>query len=83
MGGRTLWVARLHLGVLSPRARRVRATAWGKDNPTFRQVFTSRFIPGGSQQQLRWFNDLCLNTTTGETVASLFEARAVVDIVTR
>ena len=22
--------------------------AWGKDNPTFRQVFTSRFIPGGS-----------------------------------
>src|SRR5262245_60593309 len=22
--------------------------AWGRDNPTFRQVFTSRFIPGGS-----------------------------------
>jgi hypothetical protein len=22
--------------------------AWGQDNPTFRQVFTSRFIPGGS-----------------------------------
>ena len=22
--------------------------AWGKDNPTFRQVFTSRFIPGGT-----------------------------------
>lgn len=54
--------------------------AWGKDNPTFRQVFTSRFIPGGSQEQLRWFNDLCLKTTTGEIVASLFEARAVVDI---
>jgi pimeloyl-ACP methyl ester carboxylesterase/DNA-binding CsgD family transcriptional regulator len=54
--------------------------AWGKDNPTFRQVFTSRFIPGGSHQQLQWFNDLCLKTTSGEVVASLLEARAVVDI---
>lgn len=54
--------------------------AWGKDNPTFRQLFTSRFIPGGSHEQLQWFNDLCLKTTTGEIAANLFEARAVVDI---
>lgn len=54
--------------------------AWGKDNPTFRQIFTSRFIPGGSPEQLQWFNDLCLKTTTGEIVAALLEARAVVDI---
>ena len=54
--------------------------AWGKDNPTFRQVFTSRFIPGGSPEQLQWFNDLCLKTTTGEIAGNLFEARAVVDI---
>jgi len=26
--------------------------AWGKDNPAFRQVFTSRFIPGGTPEQL-------------------------------
>ena len=54
--------------------------AWGKDNPTFRQVFTSRFIPGGSPEQLQWFNDLCLKTTSGEIVADLLEARAAVDI---
>lgn len=54
--------------------------AWGKDNPTFRQVFTSRFIPGASHEQVQWFNDLCLKTTTGEIVATLFEARAVLDI---
>jgi len=54
--------------------------AWGKDNPTFRQVFTSRFIPGGSPEQLQWFNDLCLKTTTGEIAAKLFEARSAVDI---
>jgi len=54
--------------------------AWGKDNPTFRQVFTSRFIPGGTPEQLAWFNDLCLKTTSGEFVAKLLEARGRVDI---
>jgi len=54
--------------------------AWGKDNPAFRQVFTSRFIPGGSHEQLEWFNDLCLKTTSGEIAASLQEFRGVVDI---
>jgi pimeloyl-ACP methyl ester carboxylesterase/DNA-binding CsgD family transcriptional regulator len=54
--------------------------AWGKDNPTFRQVFTSRFIPGGSHEQVQWFNDLCLKTTSGEIAATLFEARAGLDI---
>ena len=52
---------------------------WGRDNPTFRQVFTSRFIPGGTEEQLRWFNDLCRKTTTGEIAARLFEARAHID----
>jgi pimeloyl-ACP methyl ester carboxylesterase len=54
--------------------------AWGRDNPTFRQVFTSRFIPGGSREQLQWFNDLCLKTASGEIVARLLDARGVVDI---
>jgi pimeloyl-ACP methyl ester carboxylesterase/DNA-binding CsgD family transcriptional regulator len=53
---------------------------WGRDNPTFRQVFTSRFIPGGTPEQLQWFNDLCLKTASGEVVASLLEARAIVDV---
>ncbi len=55
-------------------------TAWGSDNEAFRQVFTSRFIPGGTREQLAWFNDLCLKTTTGEMAARLFDARASVNI---
>ena len=31
-------------------------------------------------EQLMWFNDLCLKTTTGETVANLLEARSTVDV---
>jgi pimeloyl-ACP methyl ester carboxylesterase/DNA-binding CsgD family transcriptional regulator len=54
--------------------------SWGSDNVTFRQVFTSRFIPGGAYDQLQWFNDLCLKTTTGEIAAALLEARAAIDI---
>jgi pimeloyl-ACP methyl ester carboxylesterase/DNA-binding CsgD family transcriptional regulator len=55
-------------------------TEWGSDNATFRQVFTSRFIPGGSPEQTQWFNDLCLKTTSGEIAAMLFEARGSVNI---
>jgi len=57
--------------------------AWGSDNPTFRQVFTSRFIPGGSPEQLQWFNDLCLKTASGKIVAELLQARSTVDIAAR
>jgi pimeloyl-ACP methyl ester carboxylesterase/DNA-binding CsgD family transcriptional regulator len=56
------------------------ATLWGSDNPSFRQVFTSRFIPGGSDQQLRWFNELCLKTTSPELAGPLLRARADTDI---
>jgi pimeloyl-ACP methyl ester carboxylesterase/DNA-binding CsgD family transcriptional regulator len=54
--------------------------AWGADNPTFRQVFTSRFIPGGTREQIEWYNELCLKSTTGDIAARLFEARAQIDI---
>jgi pimeloyl-ACP methyl ester carboxylesterase/DNA-binding CsgD family transcriptional regulator len=54
--------------------------SWGSDNVTFRQVFTSRFIPGGTYDQLQWYNDLCLKTTTGAIAAALLEARAQIDI---
>ncbi len=54
---------------------------WGSDNATFRQVFTSRFAPGASDEQLGWFNELCRKTTSAETAARLLEARAEVDVV--
>jgi pimeloyl-ACP methyl ester carboxylesterase/DNA-binding CsgD family transcriptional regulator len=54
---------------------------WGKDNPAFRQVFTSRFIPGATDEQVGWFNDLCRKTTSPEIAARLLEARADIDVV--
>jgi pimeloyl-ACP methyl ester carboxylesterase/DNA-binding CsgD family transcriptional regulator len=57
--------------------------AWGSDNPAFRQVFTSRFIPGATQAQLQWFNDFCLKSTSGEDAAKLLDARGSVNIESR
>ena len=56
------------------------SSMWGSDNPAFRQVFTSRFIPGGTDEQVRWFNALCLKTTSPEIAAALLRARAVTDV---
>jgi pimeloyl-ACP methyl ester carboxylesterase/DNA-binding CsgD family transcriptional regulator len=53
---------------------------WGKENPVFRQVFTSRFVPGASEAQVGWFNDLCRRTSTGEMAARLLEVRSRVDV---
>lgn len=54
---------------------------WGKNNPAFRQVFTSRFIPGASEEQIGWFNDLCRKTTSPEIAARLLETRAEINVV--
>jgi len=31
---------------------------WGTENPAFRQMFTSLFIPEGTKEQFEWFNEL-------------------------
>jgi class 3 adenylate cyclase/pimeloyl-ACP methyl ester carboxylesterase len=31
---------------------------WGQENPAFRQLFTSQFIPGASKEQTDWFNEM-------------------------
>lgn len=52
---------------------------WDNGNPAFRQLFTSRFIPEGSAEQLDWFNEMCRRSTTPETAVKLLAARAEMD----
>lgn len=51
---------------------------WATENPAFRQVFTSQFMPGASEEQMRWFNDLERVSASAEN-AVLFQ-RAVGEI---
>jgi len=53
---------------------------WGKDNPVFRQLFTSHFAPEASPEQLGWFNELCARTSTPEVASRLLAARAEIDV---
>jgi pimeloyl-ACP methyl ester carboxylesterase/DNA-binding CsgD family transcriptional regulator len=53
---------------------------WGSDNPAFRQLFTSRFIPDGTHEQVQWFNELCRKTASADIAAQLMESRAVIDV---
>jgi|HubBroStandDraft_1064217.scaffolds.fasta_scaffold16241_4 pimeloyl-ACP methyl ester carboxylesterase len=55
-------------------------TSWESSNSAFRQVFTSRFIPGATPEQLQWFNELCTKSTAGEVAGKLLHARAELDI---
>jgi pimeloyl-ACP methyl ester carboxylesterase/DNA-binding CsgD family transcriptional regulator len=48
---------------------------WGRDNPIYRQLFTSRFIPGATPEQIQWWNELCRRTATPEMAARVLEAR--------
>jgi pimeloyl-ACP methyl ester carboxylesterase/DNA-binding CsgD family transcriptional regulator len=53
---------------------------WGRENPAFRQVFTSLFIPGGSPEQLRWFNELQRVSSSPENAARLFAEFTTIDV---
>jgi pimeloyl-ACP methyl ester carboxylesterase/DNA-binding SARP family transcriptional activator len=56
-------------------------TGWGKDNPAYRQMFTSFFIPGATQEQMDWFNELQRITTTPESAALLLEAVGDINVL--
>ena len=53
---------------------------WGADNPSFRQMFTGQFIPGGTQEQAASFNELQRRTTSPECAARYFDTVGDIDI---
>jgi len=53
---------------------------WGKENPAFRQFFTSLFFPDGTPEQMQWFNDLQRMTTSTENAMRIMRATGDLDI---
>jgi pimeloyl-ACP methyl ester carboxylesterase len=53
---------------------------WGQNHPTFRQLFTSLFIPTASDEQMAWFNELQRLTVTPENAARLSEVFSRIDV---
>jgi TolB-like protein/pimeloyl-ACP methyl ester carboxylesterase len=55
---------------------------WGQENPAFRQMFTSLFIPEGTAEQIQWFNDLQRMTASPENAARIRNTFGEIDVRT-
>jgi pimeloyl-ACP methyl ester carboxylesterase/class 3 adenylate cyclase len=53
---------------------------WGRENPAFRQVYTTLFIPEGTAEQLAWFNELQRISATPQTASRIIQGSAQVDV---
>ena len=54
---------------------------WANDNAAFRQVFSSRFFPSGTAEQIHWMNDQMKTCTTPNMAARILRAAFEIDVL--
>jgi pimeloyl-ACP methyl ester carboxylesterase/DNA-binding winged helix-turn-helix (wHTH) protein len=54
---------------------------WGQENPAFRQIFTSLYVPDATTEQAHWFNELQRMTTSPENAVRIRRTVDEIDIV--
>jgi pimeloyl-ACP methyl ester carboxylesterase/DNA-binding CsgD family transcriptional regulator len=53
---------------------------WGSDEPSFRQVFTTQFMPDAGLGVIHAFNDLMPLTASARTAATIFRTNGLIDV---
>lgn len=53
---------------------------WGRDDTSFRQFFTSQFLPQGTAEQQRWFNELARISTSPANAARMMRVFDQIDV---
>lgn len=53
---------------------------WARPDPLFRRVFTNAFIPGATEEQMRWMDELQRTSTNTENAVCSRIARHAVDV---
>jgi pimeloyl-ACP methyl ester carboxylesterase/DNA-binding CsgD family transcriptional regulator len=53
---------------------------WGGENPAFRRVFSTLFVPDASEEQMRWFDEAQRRSTSAENAIRLRRSRDAVDV---
>src|SRR5262252_1840001 len=53
---------------------------WGADNPRYRQLFTSLYIPGATPEQMQWFNELERVSASPENAVRIRYAIGLIDV---
>ena len=61
---------------------RLMEMGWGKDEPSFRQLFVSQFLPDGTAEQFRSFNDMMRLSVSPKNAAGLMGAWFAADVST-
>jgi pimeloyl-ACP methyl ester carboxylesterase/DNA-binding CsgD family transcriptional regulator len=60
---------------------RLAELGWGKQDASFRQFFTTQFIPGGTPEQIEWFNEMERLSTSPENAARFMREFNDIDVV--
>jgi pimeloyl-ACP methyl ester carboxylesterase/DNA-binding CsgD family transcriptional regulator len=59
---------------------RLAEIGWGRADPSFRQFFTTQFIPGGTPEQHAWFNELERVSTSPANAAEFMREFNRIDV---
>lgn len=57
-------------------------TGWGQQNPAFRQLFSTLLMPGGTENQIEWLNELAKISATPENAAIMERAFYHINVTT-
>lgn len=55
-------------------------SGWGSENPAYRHIFSTTFMPGANLAQLKWFDDFQRQTTSAENAARFLSAFGDIDV---
>jgi pimeloyl-ACP methyl ester carboxylesterase len=55
-------------------------SGWGQDNPAYRQIFSSTFMPSASAEELSWFNEFQRRTTSPKNAVRFLSAFGDIDV---
>ncbi|MCO1333494.1 alpha/beta fold hydrolase [Microbulbifer sp. OS29] len=55
-------------------------TGWGQDNPAYRQIFSSTFMPSANAAELAWFNEFQRLTTSPENAVRFLSVFGGIDV---
>jgi class 3 adenylate cyclase len=53
---------------------------WGRNNPAYRQIFTSSFVPEAKPEQAAWFNEMQKVSSSAENAARFLEEFGRIDV---
>jgi len=55
-------------------------SGWGSDNPAYRQIFSSTFMPSANPDELAWFNEFQRLTTSPENAVRFLSVFGDIDV---